>query len=50
MDSMDNLVSRLPIGDFRATARYRATVAANLVRRLHLQTTAPETVAEVFAL
>ncbi len=39
-----------PITDFRASAGYRATVAANLVRRLHLQTTAPETVPEVVAL
>ncbi len=39
-----------PITDFRASAGYRATVAANLVRRLHLQTTAPGTVPEVAAL
>ena len=39
-----------PIGDFRASAAYRATVAGNLVRRLHLQTTAADTVSEVTAL
>jgi xanthine dehydrogenase small subunit len=39
-----------PISDFRASAGYRATVAANLIRRLHLQTTAPAMVSEVMAL
>ncbi len=38
-----------PISDFRASSGYRATVAANLIRRLYLQTTAPATVSEVFA-
>ena len=39
-----------PIDDFRASAGYRATVAGNLVRRLHLQTTSPATVPGVIAL
>ena len=39
-----------PISDFRASARYRATVAGNLVRRLHLQTTDAVSVSEVIAL
>ena len=38
-----------PISDFRASSRYRQTVAANLIRRLYVQTTSPETVSEVFA-
>ena len=38
-----------PISDFRASSDYRTTVAANLIRRLYLQTTAPAIVSEVFA-
>ena len=36
-----------PIDDLRAGARYRARVAANLVTRLHLETSAPETLTRV---
>lgn len=39
-----------PITDFRASADYRKRVAANLVRRLHAETTAPEQATEVMAL
>ena len=39
-----------PIDDFRAGARYRATVAANLLERLRLQTTGGDTPTGVFAL
>jgi xanthine dehydrogenase small subunit len=39
-----------PISDFRSSADYRSTVAGNLVRRLHIQTTAADTLTEVFAL
>ena len=40
----------MPLSDFRASAAYRATVAGNLVRRLHLQTTDAQPVPEVAAL
>ena len=39
-----------PIDDFRASAAYRTKVAANLIRRLHLETTAPETLLDVAVL
>ncbi len=39
-----------PIDDFRASAAYRATVAANLLRRLHLQTAGGTVPTGVFAL
>ena len=39
-----------PISDFRASAGYRLTVAGNLIRRLFIETTAPETPLEVMAL
>ena len=39
-----------PIDDFRASARYRLTVAANLLRRLHLQTAGEAAPTGVFAL
>ena len=39
-----------PIDDFRASARYRATVAANLLQRLHLQTAGGTAPTGVFAL
>ena len=39
-----------PIDDFRAGARYRATVAANLLERLHLQTAGESVPTGVFAL
>ena len=39
-----------PIDDFRASARYRATVAANLLQRLHLQTAGGAAPDGVFAL
>ena len=39
-----------PISDFRASADYRALVAGNLLRRLHLETTAPDMPVEVAAL
>ena len=39
-----------PIDDFRAGARYRATVAANLLERLHLQTAGGNAPTGVFAL
>ena len=39
-----------PISDFRATAGYRTRVAANLLRRLHLQTATPDLISEVSAL
>ena len=38
-----------PISDFRASSGYRTTVAANLIRRLYLQTTNPAIVSEVFS-
>ena len=31
-----------PLSDWRASAQYRATVAANLLQRFHLETTAPD--------
>lgn len=39
-----------PITDFRASANYRNRVAANMVRRLHAETTAPEQTVEVMEL
>ena len=39
-----------PIDDFRAGARYRAAVAANLLERLHLQTAGGDAPTGVFAL
>lgn len=39
-----------PIGDFRASAGYRSRVAANLLRRLHLQTAGGPAPTEVAAL
>ncbi len=39
-----------PIGDFRASAGYRLTVAGNLIRRLFLEITAPQTPLEVMEL
>ena len=39
-----------PITDFRAGADYRSTVAANLLQRLHMQTTGARAPSDVFAL
>jgi xanthine dehydrogenase small subunit len=39
-----------PLSDFRATAEYRRTVAANLLRRAQLQASEPATAVEVTAL
>ncbi len=51
-DTIDQAAAALakdftPISDFRASAGYRAKVAANLLRRLHLRTTRPDRQLEV---
>jgi len=38
-----------PMSDFRGSADYRRSVAANLLRRVYIQSTSPDTPVEVFA-